>query len=374
MPPKKHATLSASSAHRWLNCPPSALQEARLPDHETAAAREGSLAHALAEYLLRTKLGLKPGNPPPETETGPEMVEHAQAYAEYVAAAAKELENPLVSIEQRLDYSPWVEDGFGTGDTVIISDGTLHIIDLKYGQGVRVEAENNPQLGLYALGAYHAFNLLYNIETVKATIYQPRMRNIATWETSPGELLAWAADTVKPAAALAIQGKGEYRAGEWCRFCKLGATCRARAEENLALARHEFRPAAELSDMEITEILGQLPKLTAWAGALQKYALAAALNQGKRWEGQKLVAGRANRQYQNIQEAAAAAQKAGYTDIWDRRLLGITAMERLMGRKQFTEILGPHITRPPGKPLLVPETDPRPPILTDGPETDFQPI
>ena len=274
-------------------------------------------------------------------------------------------------IEQRLDFSHVVPGGFGTGDCLIIAEPKLQIIDLKYGQGVLVEAAHNPQLMLYALGAIHAFGDLYDIETVAVTIYQPRRGNVDTWETSVADLEAWTEAEVKPKAELAAAGGGEFCPGSWCQFCKIAATCRARAEANLVLAQLEFAPPAELSDSEIAEVLARLPLLKSWASDVEAYALAQAVNQGKHWDGFKLVAGRSIRKYTDETAVAEAAEAAGYADIYDKRLITLTAMEKLMGKKTFNEVLGDLVVKPVGKPTLVPDTDKRPALDIRSAQSEF---
>ena len=363
MSPRQHAVLSASSSHRWLHCSPSARLEQEFEDRETEAAAEGIAAHALCEHKLRRSLKMQSKKPvsPYDCE---EMDIHTDGYVQYVletiAEARQVCADPIINIEQRLDFSCYVPDGFGTGDCVIISDQTLHIIDFKYGRGVLVEAENNPQMMLYALGALRVYDSLYDIEEVAMTVYQPRRENIGTWTIPVSELKAWAENTLKPKAALAYEGKGEYIPGPWCTFCRAAVKCRARAEEKLRLAQYEFAKPPLLTDEEIEEILGKLDDLTKWADEIKEYALDAALNHGKEWQGWKLVEGRAVRKYTNEQAVITAANAAGYHDIYRQTLLPLTEMEKLMGKESFQSILGGLIHKPPGKPTLVPVSDKRP--------------
>lgn len=376
MAPSDHALLSASGAHRWLNCTPSARLESDEPESTSAAAEQGTAAHALAEHKLRRALKQRSKRPvstwiDDEMET---LTDDYVAYVqEHISLARETCGDPQVLIEQRLDFSHVVPGGFGTGDCVIIAEPTLQIIDLKYGQGVLVEAERNPQLMLYALGALHTFGDLYDIERVAVTIYQPRRGNVDTWEISVTELEHWAEAEVKPKAELAAAGEGEFCLGSWCQFCKIAPTCRARAEANLALARLEFAPPAELSDSEIADVLARIPQLKTWAADVEAYALSQAVNQGVVFEGFKLVAGRSIRKYTSETDVAAAAEAAGYRDIWDRKLITLTAMERLMGKPAFNEILGDLVTKPAGKPTLVPASDKRPALDLVSAATDFQP-
>ncbi|OFQ98613.1 DUF2800 domain-containing protein [Alloscardovia sp. HMSC034E08] len=376
MAPTDHALLSASGAHRWLNCPPSAVLESREPDSSSAAAEQGTAAHTLAEWKLRRALHRAPGFKPESTWVDDEMENLTDDYVafvqEHISLAREACGDPQVLIEQRLDFSHIVPGGFGTGDCVIIAEPTLQIIDLKYGQGVLVEAVNNPQLMLYALGALHAFGDLYDIETVAVTIYQPRRGNVDTWEVPVADLLAWAKTEVKPKAELATAGGGEFCPGSWCQFCKIAPTCRARAEANLQLAKLEFAPPAELSDAEIADVLARIPQLKTWASDVEAYALSKAVNQGVVFEGFKLVAGRSVRKYTSETDVAKAAEAAGYKDIYDRKLITLTAMEKLMGKPAFNEILGDLVTKPAGKPTLVPASDKRPALDLVSAATDFQ--
>lgn len=376
MAPSDHALLSASGAHRWLNCTPSARLESDEPESTSAAAEQGTAAHALAEHKLRRALKQR-SKRPVSTWIDDEMETLTDDYVsfvqEHISLARETCGDPQVLIEQRLDFSHVVPGGFGTGDCVIIAEPTLQIIDLKYGQGVLVEAERNPQLMLYALGALHTFGSLYDIERVAVTIYQPRRGNVDTWEISVTELEHWAEAEVKPKAELASAGEGEFCPGSWCQFCKIAPTCRARAEANLALARLEFVPPAELSDAEIADVLTRIPQLKTWAADVEAYALSQAVNQGVVFEGFKLVAGRSVRKYTSETDVAAAAEAAGYRDIWDRKLITLTAMEKLMGKPAFNEILGDLVTKPAGKPTLVLASDKRPALDLVSAATDFQP-
>ena len=242
MPPNRHAVLSASSSHRWLHCNPSARLELEFEDRETEAAAEGTAAHALAEHKLRKALKMRSTRPVSKYDSD-EMEMYTDGYLEFVLEAIEEARqdcpDPKVLIEQRLDFSCYVPDGFGTGDCLIVADKLLHIIDLKYGQGVLVNAEENPQMMLYALGALRIFDCLYDIETVSMTIYQPRRENVSTWVISVAELRDWAEKTLKPKAELAFKGEGEYCPGSWCQFCKAAVKCRARADAKLQLAKYE---------------------------------------------------------------------------------------------------------------------------------------
>jgi len=368
MPPTKHAILSASSSHRWLNCSPSARLEQEFEDRETEAAAEGTAAHALCEHKLRRALKLQSRRKPISKYDCDEMDLHTDNYVQFVletlAEARQHCADPLINIEQRLDFSCYVPDGFGTGDCIIISDKTIHVIDFKYGQGVLVEAEQNPQMMLYALGALRLFDSLYDIDEVAMTIYQPRRENISTWTIAVDDLKAWAENELVPKARLAYEGKGEYLPGPWCTFCKAAVKCRARAEEKLRLAQYDFVRPPLLTDAEIEDILDKLSDLTSWANEIMAYAQDAALNQGKQWRGWKVVEGRSNRKYSNEEAVIEAANAAGYHDIFRKSLIPLTEMEKLMGKQEFHDILGGLIVKPAGKPTLVPVSDKRPAITS----------
>ena len=363
----QHAFLSASSAHRWLECPPSAKACEGQEDRASPYAKQGTDCHELCAYLVEKSLGRDAADPTESLEYyDREMQDCAESYCSYVMeqveAAKKCCPDPQVLVEQRLDFSRWVENGFGTGDCVIVADEVLQVIDYKHGVGVLVSAERNPQMMCYALGALELFDGLYDIREIRMTIFQPRRENVSTYSMTKEELLTWADEVLKPTAELAYEGKGEFKAGEHCQFCRVKAVCRKRAEYNLELARYDFEMPATLEDTEIAAILPRIDSLTSWAADLKEYALQQALS-GTHYEGFKVVEGRSVRKYSDEAAAASAAEKAGY-DPYEKKLLGITAMTALMGRKKFEEVLGPYITKPQGKPALVPESDKRPAINT----------
>lgn len=289
-------------------------------------------------------------------------IDAATGYAAFVLELLEKIRktcsDPIVMVEQKLDYSRWVKDGYGTGDAVIVADGTLHVVDFKYGTGVPVSAEGNSQMRLYALGALDMFGELYDIDTVVTTIYQPRLASISTDTISKDDLLDWAENTLRPLADQAYKGEGDLNAGSWCRFCKLRNTCRKRAEANLAMAQHDFKLPPTLSDEEIAVILDKLDDLISWAGDVKEYALNAALH-GTRFHGWKLVEGRSNRRYTDETAVAQIVSGTGH-DPYEHKLLGITAMEKLLGKKQFATLLSDLVERPQGKPVLVPASDKRP--------------
>ena len=358
-----HALLSASSSKRWLNCPPSARLCAEIEDTTSEYAKEGTDAHTLCEYKVKTMLGIEMQDP---TETlvyyNEEMERCANDYACYIMDGLEVIKNyckdPLVLIEQKLDFSRYVPEGFGTGDCVIVADKTLYIFDFKYGKGVEVESENNPQMMCYAVGALELFDSLYDIENVCMIIFQPRIENISVSNMNVTELYNWAENTLKPIAELAYEGKGEFKAGDHCQFCKIKATCRKRAEYNMELAKYDFEEPAELTDEEISSILIKSNDLVSWVSDVKEYALNQAI-QGKNYPILKLVEGRSNRKYLNEEEVAIAVTNAGY-DPYEKKLLGITSMTNLLGRTKFNDLLGSLIYKPPGKPTLVLESDKRP--------------
>ena len=369
---RAHARLNASSSHRWMMCPPSVKLSEQFEDKPSPYAEEGTFLHELCELKLHRYLG----------DMDPALIELQYAehrdndfYSdeaetvtdEYVAFCIETIEavrlscpDPLIMVEHRLDYSDYVPDGFGTGDLIIVADGVLEVIDFKGGRGVRVEANCNSQLMLYGLGALLEFDPLYDIHQVRMTIVQPRLSNLSSFEMEADDLIRWAETEVRPKAMLAYEGKGEFCAGEWCRFCKARYTCRKRSEYHMSLAARDFKEPDLLSDEEIADILPVAESLNSWVQDLLAYATQEAVI-GKNWPGYKLVAGRSIRKYTSEAEVIKAATEAGYTDIYKTSLLGVGDLEKRMGKKAFNEVLGKYIVKPVGAPTLVPETDPRKP-------------
>ena len=369
---RAHAALSASSSHRWLMCPPSVKLSEQFEDKPSVYAEEGTFLHELSEMKLHRYLGDVPpevleaqyaehrGNDFYSDEAENVTDEYVDFCIETIESVRASCPDPLILVEHRLDFSEYVPDGFGTGDLVIVADGVLEIADFKGGRGVRVEADHNSQLMLYGLGALLEFDPLYDIKTVRITIVQPRLNNISTYETTAEELVRWAKTEVRPKALLAAKGEGEFCAGEWCRFCKARYTCRKRSEYHMRLAERDFKQPDLLTDEEILDILPVAESLNNWVQDLISYATQQAVN-GKDWPGYKLVAGRSVRRYTSEAEVIKAATEAGFTDIYKTTLLGVGDLEKRMGRKKFSEVLGKYVVKPVGAPQLVPESDPRKP-------------
>ena len=369
---RAHARLNASASHRWMMCPPSVRLSERFADKPSRYAEEGTFLHELCELKLHRYLG---DMTPEALEAQYAVHRDSDFYSdeaesvtdEYVSFCVETIEavrascpDPLILVEHRLDYSEYVPEGFGTGDLVIVADGVLEVVDFKGGRGVRVEAERNSQLMLYGLGALLEFDPLYDIRTVRMTIVQPRLNNLSAYETTADALIRWAETELRPRALLAYEGKGEFCAGEWCRFCRARYTCRKRSEYHMRLAERDFKAPDLLTDEEILDILPVAESLNNWVADLIAYATQQAVD-GKTWPGYKLVAGRSVRKYTSEAEVIRAATEAGYTDIYKTTLLGVGDLEKRMGRKKFSEVLGRYIVKPMGAPQLVPESDPRKP-------------
>lgn len=378
---RAHALLSASKAAQWIACPPSARLQEGIPDQRSEYAEEGTAAHELAELKIRNQIleeigigpldGFRDSNP----HYSAEMEEAVQRYVDVVAEryieALSRSSDAIFLLEEHLDFSYLVPEGFGTGDVVIISDGVLEIIDLKYGKGVPVSAEGNPQMRLYALGALDGFGWMYDIREVRMTIVQPRLDSISTDVMDINSLREWGESVVRPAAELAWEGKGEFKPGNHCRWCKVKATCRARAEENMKALEYEFQDPALLSLEEIGQILHIAEQLQAWAKDVQDYAQEQA-KKGEKVPGWKLVEGRSIRKITDEITLLELLDREGFPkdSITETKLLGISKLEKIVGKKQLAEIAGDLIVKPPGKPVLVPETDKRPEINSI--EDDFE--
>lgn len=372
--PDVHALLGPSGAKRWMSCPPSARLEEQFSDSDSEYAAEGTLAHSLAETILRynnseiskkafsTRFNKIKADP----MYNQEMQDYIEDYTQRIWEIANEVKSfcpdARVLFEQRLDFSEYVPEGFGRGDVVIVADDLVNVIDLKYGKGVGVSAKENPQLRLYGLGAYLEHSMLYDIRRIQMTIIQPRLENISVEELTAEELLDWAEREVRPKAAQAYAGEGEFKVGDHCRFCKARVTCRARADYNLELSKLDFADPALLTEEEIGEVLRRADELDHWVKDITEYALAEALK-GTRYEGWKLVEGTSRRKYTDPARVIQVLLEEGYKAEDVQKPVepkGLTDMTKLLGKKLFEELLASLVIKPEGKPTLVPESDKRP--------------
>lgn len=377
-----HALLSPSAAHRWLNCTPSARLEEHEEDKGSAFAREGTLAHAYCATNLKTLLDLPTTSEDKEIEELRDqyftvsMGEHVEEYVNYVWTKyqflKKSTPDAKLLVETRLDFGEWVPESFGTADAVIIADNTIEVIDFKYGKGVMVDAEHNPQMMIYALGAWKLFDLEYDIRKVKMTIFQPRLSNISEWGIDIKQLLDWANNTLKPKADEAWQGEGHQNVGDWCRFCKVRTRCKSLATMCLQNSENH-RDTRLLTDGDIAEhVLPYLAAIKTWVSTMEEYTLNRALD-GVKFNGWKLVEGRSVRRIANPEAVADALQEAGYSFdsfMKPQELRTITDLEKTIGKKKFNELCSKFIEKPQGKPTLVPDSDKRPPI--NSAEDDFK--
>lgn len=343
-----HAILSPSSASRWLACTPSARLEEQFPDSTSDFAEEGSLAHEFGETILRhfskeLKMAAYSKKMCALAESKyytSDLQVHAENYAAFVWAkfqtARKRDKQAVLRIEEKIDITAYVPEGFGTGDAIIIAEGILEIVDLKFGKGVRVSADHNKQMMLYALGALDMFNFIYDIHTVRMTIYQPRLDNVSEWEISTEELELWGVNDLKPLAQKAFAGDGEYVAGTHCKFCKAKAQCKALAAYNMSLAKYDFQDAALLTPSDIADVLSQADQFKSWITSVEEYALQAAL-EGENFPGFKLVEGRSVRRYSDETKIAEVLTSNGFGEdlIYDKKLKTITAMEKLVTKKNI---------------------------------------
>lgn len=370
-----HARFSPSSGKRYLSCPPSLRLEEQFEDEQSPYAAEGTAGHAMAEYLINKHLKKRVKRPVSDYYSD-ELMEAVEDYTTYgievIEKAKQDCDSPFVAVELRVSLDHRVEGCFGTADLVVVDSKKVHIIDLKLGKGVMVDAEQNVQLMIYGLGVLDMLECLYDIETVELTIVQPRLEHLSTWEISAEELKKWGAEVFEPGANMALAGEGTYSAGDHCRFCKARFNCRERANEYLKLAQMEFAEPPLLSDEEVAEVLAKADALKKWAEEIYTYAQNEAIVNHKEWPGYKLVLGRSNRKYTDEEDVAKVATDAGYTDIYKSTLIGITEMERLMGKKKFNEILGAYVYKPDGKVTLVPDSDKREAINLSTAEADFK--
>ena len=410
--PDVHALLSASSSKQWLHCPPSVRLQEGFPNESSVYAEEGTFAHEVCEYKVRKYLHERVKRPQSEEFYTEEIDQITDVYAEFVISIIEQMKRngiePLVLVEERVDYSHIAPSGFGTADMLIIGKdddgkGLLHICDFKTGQGVFVDADHNSQMMLYALGGLAAYGYIYEIEIVRMSIIQPRLDNISTFECSREELEAWG-ESIKPIAKLAFEGKGEQHPGDWCRFCRAKPVCRACADEALALCREEFLDLdagafsegneTEESDLtapyqadidtpvfkqpglipltELAAILPTLNRISSWIESVFAYVSAEAINHAVPVPGYKVVEGRSKRIFTDPKAVVDVAVQNGYTDLYKQQLISLTEFEKMMGKKRFAELLGGFVAKPPGKLALVPENDPRPPVdLGSAPDQEF---
>lgn len=384
----QHAILSASGSHRWLHCTPSALLEKDIPDSGSDYAREGSLAHAYCAKALKENLGIGTKGEDIEIEElqdyfTDEMPGHVETYTDIVLGkfeeAKKSTPDAVLMVEQRLDFSRFIPEGFGTGDAIIVADGTLEICDFKYGKGVEVSAIANSQMMIYALGAYERFSDEYRIERVRMTIIQPRIGNLSEYELDIDQLLYWADHVLKPTAEKAIKGEGEQVAGDWCQFCKVKCQCKAlakRCTEDFDALQESGTTAELMTNDDIARLLPKLSDIKKWAEAVGEYALDRALK-GDKFPGYKLVEGRSIRKIIDEEAAASKLTAEGFDadNLYKPRALkGITDLEGIVGKKNLATLLDGILVKPQGKPALVPESDKRPPLNSNSAESDFESI
>lgn len=377
---RKHSTLSPSGAHRWIACTPSALLERQFPDVTSDAAQEGTLAHKLAELKLRNycfmvdfgkkKFTAAVNKLKKEKLWQDEMDEYTGVYLDYVKGASLAFKNqPTVKLESRFELDAYIphlpdeEEASGSADCVLIGGGVLHIIDFKYGKSPdgRMEAEGNPQLALYALGAYEAYKILYPIETIRMTIVQPRLSDgISEWECPLKELLAFG-DYVKEKAALAIKGEGDFRPDpKTCKWCRARGKCRARGDEKVKLAFAVGKKPPLITNEEMGQYLIQGADVAKWLSDLQDCALKECLA-GNEVPGWKAVEGRGSRDWIDMDKAFTELKQSGIAEevLWERKPLSLAQVEKVVGKKDFEECVGSFVVKKPGKPALVIESDQR---------------
>ncbi len=406
--PDVHAVLSASSSKQWLHCPPSIRLQENFPNESSVYAAEGTFAHEVCEYKVRKYLKERVKCPQSEEFDTEEIEQITDMYAEFVITIIEQMRQngcePLAFVEERVNYSHIASSGFGTADMLIIGKdengkGLLHVVDFKTGKGIFVDADHNSQMMLYALGGLAAYGFIYEIETVRMSIVQPRLDNISTFECSRQELEEWG-ESIKPIAKLAYEGKGEQKPGDWCRFCRAKPVCKACADEALALCREDFLDldagafdTAEESDMtapyeadtqtavfkqpglipisELAEILPTLNRISSWIEAVFAFVSNEAINHGVPIPGYKVVEGRSKRVFTDTKAMVDTAIQNGYTDLYKQTLITLTEFEKMMGKKKFNELLGKYVAKPPGKLALVPDSDPRDAVDLTTSEQEF---
>lgn len=356
---RAHALLSASSASRWLACPPSAVAAEAYPKQDTEYTREGTLAHEVAEWVASGQS--KTQNLPKGQDDGvtAEMLDCARGYHDYINEL-KTTDDAVVLLEQRVDFSHWVPKGFGTCDCIILQGETMDVIDYKFGKGVAVDADHNPQMMLYALGALYDYGLAYDVQKIKMHIYQPRINNISTFEISVEDLMVWADQTVKPTAKLAAKGEGEHSPGEHCRFCPHAGECRALTD--LCTKYVGKMQISCLAPWEVADVLQMEPTISLWLKRVKEQALTTMLDGGE-IPGYKVVAGRGSRSWADELEVAAELEKQGISrdQYTETKILSVAQMEKALGgKKRFNELIGGHVLSVAGSPTIAPATDKRP--------------
>lgn len=381
-----HAILSASGAAKWMNCPPSALMEAELPDKSTEWSRAGTLAHEFCDinikehfqYMTRSVCTRNRNKFRKEELYSQEMEEHAKGYLDYVIEKIKD-NDAYVLAETKVDFSEYVPDGFGTCDCIIIQNDMLTIIDFKYGTGVKVSAEDNPQMKLYALGAIDMFGEVYDFDKVEMCIYQPRLNHIDECIRSVEEIVIWGDKEVRPTAELAIEGKGEFKAGDHCHFCKLNAKCKHLCKHNMGVIKDEFEDesgtlsTACLTPDDYVMILERMKLVKNWLTKVEDHVINGILNNELEIPGYKVVEGRSIRKYRDADEVANRLIDNGYEEsvIYEKNLLSLSKLEKVLGKKTFAELLSDMVDKPKGKPTIVLASDKRPAYTTD---SDFEVI
>lgn len=372
----QHALLSASAAHRWLQCTAAPKMEAKFPDTTSEYAKEGTLAHSIAELKLRA-YAVEPMSHATFTRRlnklkkdelyQQEMDTHTETYLHYVKGILLSYQSkPYAVVEKRVDFSQYVPQGFGTADCLIMAPGELHVVDFKYGKGVPVDAVNNPQMRLYALGALSTYQLLYQFRTVHMHIVQPRIQNFSQETLGIDILRQWAEDVVKPKAQEALSADGgKFHPGECCRFCRAKAPCKARSEYYAAMVdtAYEKRDMTMITMPELGEYLKKAKLLKEWAENLQEYAISQCL-QGVHVPGWKCVEGRGIRAFTDTDAAFSRLMENGIDEsiLYERVPLTLAKTEKAIGKKLFEELVSEYIEKKPGKPALVPESDKRPPL------------
>tara|TARA_R110000787_G_scaffold97665_4_gene201334 strand:+ start:31337 stop:32548 length:1212 start_codon:yes stop_codon:yes gene_type:complete len=395
---RKHAKLSASGSDRWLNCPGSVKLEQFAPKQPYSSyASEGTLAHELADLNLARFLGDYTGTKQ-KKEMGAkilrriesnklyktEMIDFVGIYTDFVLdelkRAQNDFEDAFLTVEERLDFSDWVPEGFGTGDATIISDKTIHVIDLKYGAGIPVSAEDNSQLKLYGLGAYAKYFLMYDFDEVILSIVQPRLQSISTFKISVKDLLFWADNVVAPTAKKAIAGKGEVKSGSWCRWCKVKHNCKVLANKNIEAAILDFaedpieNSSPDLySDNELVIFYRQIPQIKKWITSVESHLLARAL-EGDKIEGLKIVEGKGRRYFTDPEKVEDLCLDSGLEpeNFMNTKLKGITIIENLFSVDKFNKLFGALVDKKGGPLKLVDSRDKRPEFGLSNAQDDFE--